>query len=75
MDDHQLAAGLDVAAEEIVGVADHQMGLEAHRRPGPAGGDHVGPEGQVGDEVPVHHIPLDAVDPGLLEGGDVVTEP
>ena len=75
VDDDQLAAGLDVEMEEIVGVADHQMGLEADGGPAPAGGDDVGPEGQVGDEVTVHHIPLDAIDPGLLEGGDVVTEP
>jgi len=75
VDDHQLAAGVDVAGEQLVGVADHQMGLEPHRRPAPAGGDHVGPEGQVGHEVAIHHIPLDAVDARLLEGGDVVAEP
>ena len=74
VDDHQLAAGVDVAGEELVGVADHEVGLESHRRPAPAGGDHVGPEGQVGDEVPVHDVPLDPVDARLLEGGDVVTE-
>jgi hypothetical protein len=74
VNDDQLAAGLDVAAEEVVGVADHQMRLEPHGRPGPAGGDHVGSEGQVGDEVPVHHVPLDSVDPGLFQGGDVVAE-
>ena len=34
---------------------------------GAAGLDDVGPEGEVGHEAPVHHVPLDAVDAGRLE--------
>jgi hypothetical protein len=30
-------------------------------------GDHVGAEREVGDELAVHHVPLDQVDPGRLE--------
>ena len=72
--DDELAARLHVAVEQLVGVADHQMSLESHRRPAPASADDVGPEGEVGHEVTVHDIPLDAVDTGLLEGGDLVAE-
>ena len=41
----------------------------------PAGGDHVGPEGEVRHEAAVHHVPLDAVDAGRLEGGDLLAQP
>ena len=41
----------------------------------PAGGDDVGPEGEVGHEHAVHHVPLDAVDAGLLQGDALLAEP
>ena len=39
------------------------------------GGDDVGPERQVGDELAVHHVPLDEVDARLLQRGDLLAEP
>jgi 23S rRNA (uracil1939-C5)-methyltransferase len=75
VDDDDPAAGLDEAAEQVVGVLDHQVGLERHRHQGPDGGDDVGAEGEVGDEPAVHHVPLDAVDAGLLEGHALVAQP
>ena len=42
---------------------------------GAGGLDHVGTERQVGDELAVHHVPLDAVGAGRLERRDLVAEP
>ena len=67
VDDHDLAAGIDIAGYELVGSDDHQVSLERNRHVGSAGGDDVGTEGQVGDEHPVHHVELDPVDPRFLE--------
>ena len=41
----------------------------------PAGGDDVGPEGEVGHEAAVHHVPLDAVDARLLQGAALLAQP
>ena len=42
---------------------------------GAGGGDDVGPEREVGHELAVHDVPLDEVDAGLLQGGDLLAEP
>ena len=73
--DHDLASGLDVQVGELVGVHDHQVRLERDVDVGPAGLDHVGPEGEVRHEHAVHHVPLDAVDAGLLECDALLAEP
>ena len=75
VDDQPGAAGFDVARGHHVGGEDHQVGLERQRDTIPHGGDDVGTERQVGDELAVHHVPLDEVDAGLLEGDDLVAEP
>ena len=54
---------------------DHQVGLERHGHPLTHRGDDVGAERQVGDELSVHHVPLDEVDAGVLERDDLVAEP
>ena len=74
VDDEALAAGLDVEVGQPIGLVDHQVGLERHAEQGPHRGDDVGPEGEVRDEPPVHHVELHAVDPGLLEGHAAVAE-
>ena len=74
MDDQSRAACFDVPRRHHVGGAHHQMGLERQRDAISHGGDHVGPERQVGDELAVHHVPLHEVDAGLLEGDNLVAE-
>ena len=54
--------------EQLVGVGDHQVRLEHHVDVLAARGDDVRAEGEVRNEVAVHHVPLDAIDAGLLEG-------
>ena len=66
--DQALASRLDPPFGEQIRCLHHEMGLERQGRVRPAGGDDVGPEGEIGDELAVHHVPLDQVDAGLLEG-------
>src|SRR3954468_9672464 len=74
VDDDDFTARLDVAVHQLVGLLHHEVGLERHADVGATGGDDVGAEGEVGHEAPVHHVPLDAVDAGGLEGGDPLAE-
>ena len=74
VDDDELAARLDVAGEELVGIDHHEVSLELHRAVRLRGGDDVGAEGQVRDEDAVHDIPLDAVDAGLAQLAHLVAQ-
>ena len=65
--DQQLAAGLDVAGEPARRVARPSGGPRTAPRRAAGTRDDVGPEGEVGHELAVHDVPLDAVDAGLLE--------
>ena len=61
--DQALAAGLDVLGPSIwSGVLDHEVGLERHAHLPADRRDDVGTERDVGHELAVHHVPLDAVD-------------
>ena len=74
VNDQSGATRLDVARRHHVRGEDHQVGFEREGDPVPHGRDHVRPERDVGDELAVHHVPLDEVDAGLLEGDDLVAE-
>ena len=52
----------------------HEVGLERHRDMGSDRGDHIGAEREVGHEAPVHHVELDSIDAGFLEGDALVAE-
>ena len=75
VDDQPPAPGLDVAPRHRLGREHHEMGLERHGGVFTCGGDDVRSERQVGDELAVHHVPLDEIDAGLLEAGDLLAEP
>ncbi len=72
--DQPRAAGVDVLLGHHVGCVDHQVGLERHRGVRACGGDHVGTEREVRHELAVHHVPLDEVDAGRFECGDLLAE-
>ena len=72
--DQALTTGRDVFGGHALGREHHQVGLERQRAVFAGGRDHVGAEGQVRHELAVHHVPLDPVDPGTLEGGHLVTQ-
>jgi hypothetical protein len=67
MHDQPAAARLDVAGRHHIGREHHQVGFERELRDPAARRDHVGPEREVRHELTVHHVPLDAVHPGLVE--------
>ena len=71
-DDHP-AAGLHDCRDHPPRLVHHHVGLERHRDVRPDRGDHVGTEGEIGDEPAVHHVELDAVDPSFLERHALVT--
>ena len=64
----------DVLGGHHVGRQHHQVRLERQRGVRPGRGDDGGTEREVRDELAVHHVPLDAVDAGRLERGDLLAE-
>ena len=69
-----LTSSVDVERCHLVGVHDHQMGLEHDVGKGATALHDVGTDGEVGHEHAVHHVPVDSVAPGSLEGGDLIAE-
>ena len=69
-----IAAGLGEGLEIGIARRDHQMrvedllGVRAHRL------DDVGAEGNVGDEMPVHHVEMDPVGAGGIDGADLFAQ-
>ena len=74
VDDQPLAAGLHELRGQQLGRQDHQVGLERQGGVATGRGDDVGAERDVGDELAVHDVPLDAVAPGRLERRDLLAE-
>ena len=72
--DEALTSSFDVALRHHVRCVDHEVrfkrlgGVRTHS------GNHVRSEGEVGDELAVHHIELDDVDAGLIQCMDLFTK-
>ncbi len=69
-----IAAGLGEGLKIRVAGRDHQVrvedlfGVRAHRL------DDVGAVGNVGHEMPVHHVEMDPVGAGLVHGADLFAQ-
>ena len=69
-----IAAGLGEGLQIGIGRRDHQMGVEdlfavrAHRL------DDVGAVGNVGHEMAVHHVEMDPVGAGRVDGADLFAQ-
>ena len=74
MDRDVIAAGLGEGFEIGIAGRDHQMrvedllGVRAHRL------DDVGAVGNVGNEMSVHHVEMDPVGAGRIDGADLFAE-
>ena len=74
VDGDDVGAGGDEGLEEGVGGRDHQVDVERGPRAGAERRDHVGAEGDVGDEMAVHHVDLHPVGAGGLDRGHLLAE-
>ena len=69
-----VAAGFGEGLEIGIAGRNHQMcvedllGVRAHRL------DDIGAVGNVGDEMPVHHVKMDPVGTGRIDGADLLAE-
>lgn len=72
-DDH-LTTGFDHRPDMSPGVGHHEMGFERQIHDCTTGCDDCGTERDVRHKGPVHDVPLDAIDPGLGEGGHLIAE-
>ncbi len=67
--------GVDECVEVAVRVLDHQVHVQGQRGGAPDRFHHRRTQGDVGDEVPVHHVDVDRARAAALGGGDVLAEP
>ena len=72
--DQPLTASLHVLLGHSLGSEHHQVRLERHLRVRTSGGNDVGTEREVGHELAVHHVPLDAIDAGGFQSCDLFAE-
>jgi hypothetical protein len=75
VNDEHLAASLDIEVRELVGLLDHQVGLEgaigaiSHRR------NHIGTERQIRNESTIHNVELESIDASFVQRDDFVAKP
>src|SRR5690606_15393022 len=75
VDPDDVGPGLGVALDVAVGVVDHQVHVERPGGHAAQGLDHGRPDGQVGHEVPVHHVHVDVVGAALVHGAHLLAQP
>ena len=69
-----VGAGLGERLEIRVARRDHQVHVEHLLAVRPQRLHHVRPDRNVGDEMAVHHVDMDPVGAGLIDGADLVAE-
>ena len=72
--DQARAPCLHILGGHLIGRVDHQVRLERQRRVAAGGSNDRWTEGEVGDELTVHNVPLDAVDAGMFKLGNRITQ-
>ncbi len=74
MDGDDVGAGLGEGLEIEVDRRDHQVDVERLGGVRAEGLHHRRPDGDVGHEMAVHHVDVDPVRPGLVNGADFLAE-
>ena len=74
MDDESTAAGVDITLGQDIGSQHHQVRFEWFLGVFTRRGNDVGAKGQVGNKLPVHHIPLEQIHARGVEGFDFGAE-
>ncbi|GAC1639114.1 MAG: hypothetical protein NVS4B6_09420 [Mycobacterium sp.] len=72
--DNEFAARLDPPRQHRIRILYHEVRLKADRDMATVSGDHVRSERQIRYEPPVHDIPLDPINAGLLQLLDLLAE-
>ncbi len=74
MDGHPVASGLGKGLEIGIGRRNHQVAVEGLVGGAAQRADDVGPEGDIGDEVAVHHVEMDPVGTGCRDIPHLVSQ-
>jgi hypothetical protein len=68
VNDEPIGTGLAEAVDPVVRPLDHQVHVERQPRRPPQVGDRLWPEREVRHEVPVHHVDVQPLGAGTLDG-------
>src|SRR3546814_2095743 len=74
MDGDDVGAGFSEGFEEMIDRRDHQMDIEGLLRVRTERLHHAGSYRDVGDEMAVHHVDMDPVGAGLVNGTDFLAQ-
>ena len=74
VDGESVGAGLGEGGEIGIGRRDHQMDVERLLRVRPDRFHDIGPDRDVGDEVAVHHVDMDPVGAGRVDGAHLLAK-
>jgi hypothetical protein len=74
MDGDAVGTGLGEGFEIGIAGRDHQMDVECLLGDRADGLHHGGTDGDIGDEVPIHHVDVDPVGARGLDGADFVAQ-
>ena len=69
-----VGTGLGEVGHVALRLDDHQVHVQGLGRDGPQGLHDQGADGDVGHEAAVHHVDVDPVGAGLVDGTDVFAE-
>jgi hypothetical protein len=67
MNNESTASRIDVALSQNIRREHHEVSLKRLRRVFAGRGDDVGAKGEIGDELPVHDIPLEEINASGVE--------
>jgi hypothetical protein len=74
LDQQMIGAGLGERREIALRLDDHQMNVERLCRRAADGLQHDGPDGDIGHEAAVHHIDMDPIGAGGVDGADLLAQ-
>ena len=74
MDRQDVGAGLREGGQHGIDRRDHEVDVERQLGVRPQGPNHVRTDGQIGDEMPVHHVDVDEIGPGGFQRADLLAQ-
>ena len=74
LDQQVIGAGVGEGSEIALGLDDHEMDVERLCRRAANGLEHDRADGDVGNETAVHHVDMDPVGPGRVDGAHLLAQ-
>ena len=74
MHDQSLATSLDITLGHHIGCEHHEVCFKRNLGERTRAGNDIGTKREVGNKLSIHHIPLNEIDAGFIEGNHCFTQ-